>query len=239
MSSPDYNPKAYPPFAVTVDLVVFTVAGDRQWVVVVERGGEPFKGRWALPGGFVRPDEDLDAAASRELAEETGLDVPAGHIEQFGAYGAPDRDPRMRVVTAAYWAIVPDLPEPKGGSDAAAAMLVPVVEAASSPDRLAFDHHLILSDGLERARRALEATTVAVKFCPPEFTITQLRRVYEAVWDTTLDPGNFQNKVTEIPGFVVPTGERHRGGKGRPPELYRAGPATEIDPPFRRPSRRG
>lgn len=232
----DYDPGAYPPFAVTVDIVVLTVQDDELLVALVERGGEPFEGAWALPGGFVKPNEDLDAAAERELVEETSLDSPVGHLEQFGAYGAPDRDPRMRVVTVGYWAIVPDLPEPKGGTDAAASHLVTVAEVLADPKKLAFDHHRILSDALERARDALEDTTVAVDFCGPEFTIGELRSVYEAVWGTTLDPGNFQKKVTEIEGFVVPTGERREGGRGRPPELYRAGPATRVDPPFRRPT---
>ena len=233
-SVPGYDSSRYPPFAVTVDLVVFTVVEGRLQVVLVERGGEPFAGRLALPGGFVRPDEDLLDAAVRELAEETAVNTPTGHLEQFGAYGAPGRDPRMRVVTVGYWAIVPKLREPRGGSDAAAAYLVPVDEALAQPDRLAFDHHQILSDALERARRSLETTTVALDFCDPEFTISDLRKVYQAVWGTELDQGNFQNKVVQIPGFIVQTGRHRRGEKGRPPELYRRGDASEIDPPFRR-----
>lgn len=233
---PDYDPSAYPSFAVTVDIVVFTVSDGELQVALIERGNPPFQGAWALPGGFVRPDEDLGTAAARELAEETGLDTPAPHLEQFGAYGEPDRDPRMRVVTVGYWAIVPDLPTPQAGTDAAMAQLVVVDEALADPDRLAFDHHVILSDALERARRALETTTVATGFCPSQFTVAQLRGVYEAVWGTSLDPGNFQNKVTEIPGFLEPTGRHRQGGRGRPPELYRAGSATTIDPPMRRPA---
>lgn len=235
---PSYDAGAFPPFAVTVDVVVFTIHEGRLSVVVVERGSEPFKGAWALPGGFVRPDEDLVAAAARELSEETGLDSPAAHLEQFGAYGAPERDPRMRVVSVGYWAIVPNLPAPEGGSDAAASRLVTVDEALAKPNQLAFDHHMILSDALERAREALENTTVAIDFCPLEFTVSELREVYEAVWATPLDPGNFQNKVTEIDGLLVPTGERRQGARGRPSELYQGGPADKVDPPFRRPSTR-
>ena len=235
IAPPDYDPHAFPPFGVTVDVVVFTVAGGQLKVALIERGGPPFESARALPGGFVRPNEDLVSAAARELSEETGLDSPASHLEQFGTYGSPDRDPRMRVVTVGYWAIVPDLPTPKAGTDAAAARLVPVAEALSSPDRLAFDHHEILTDALARARRALETTTVATRFCPTEFTIADLRGVYMAVWGRSLDPGNFQNKVTDITGFVVPTGERREGSRGRPPELYRAGHAKTIEPPLRRP----
>ncbi len=113
-----YDPGEYPQFAVTVDIVVFTIVDDDLCVLLIQRGGPPFLGRWALPGGFVKPDEDLDQAAVRELAEETGIHQKVGLLEQFGSYGAPERDPRMRVVTIGYWAILPDLPSPTAGSDA-------------------------------------------------------------------------------------------------------------------------
>jgi len=230
----EYDPRAFPPLAVTVDIVVFTIEDGALKVAVIERGEEPYRGSLALPGGFVRPDENLREAAGRELTEETGLHSPE-HLEQFGAYGDPDRDPRMRIVTVGYWAIVPDLPEPVGGTDAAAARTVPVADVLAETDALGFDHHEILSDALEYARDALENTTVATDFCDDEFAISDLRKVYEAVWDVKLDQGNFQNKVLEIDGFVEPTGNRRGGGRGRPPELFRAGPAARIDPPFRRP----
>lgn len=230
----DYDPRAFPPFAVAVDIVVFTIEDGELQAALIERGEEPYKGSLALPGGFVRPEENLREAAVRELAEETGLDSPE-HLQQFGAYGDPDRDPRMRIVTVGYWAIVPDLPEPVGGADAAAARKVSVEKVLADPDALKFDHHEILSDALEHARAALEDTTVALDFCDEEFAISDLRKVYETVWGVKLDQGNFQNKVLEIEGFVEPTGHLRTGGRGRPPELYRAGPAERIDPPFRRP----
>ncbi len=230
----DHDPRAFPPFAVTVDIVVFTIEDGVLEVVLIERGEEPYQGAPALPGGFVGPDEDLGEAALRELAEETGLHSP-GHLEQFGAYGDPDRDPRMRVVTVGYWAIVPDLPEPVGGSDAGAARKVSVADVLADRDILGFDHYQILSDALERARDALEDTTVATDFCGDEFTIGDLRQVYETVWGVAVDQGNFQNKVLDVDGFVEPTGHRRTGGRGRPPELFRAGSAHRIEPPFRRP----
>lgn len=229
-----YDPRAFPPLAVTVDIVVLTIEDGGLKVALIERGAEPYRGSLALPGGFVRPEEDLREAAGRELAEETGLHSPE-HLEQFGAYGDPDRDPRMRIVTVGYWAIVPDLPEPVGGTDAAAARTVPVADVLADTDALGFDHHEILSDALEHAKGALENTTVATDFCDDEFAISDLRKVYEAVWGVELDQGNFQNKVLEIDGFVEPTGNRRSGGRGRPPELFRAGPADRLEPPFRRP----
>ena len=150
-----------------------------------------------VPGGFVKLDEDLDQAAARELAEETDLRPGSWHLEQLGSSGAPDRDPRMRVVTVAYWAICADLPELRGGGDAVAAALTPVAEIERGRVRLAFDHERIVRDAFERTRSKLEYTALAAKFCPPAFTIGQLRRVYEAVWNTRLDPGNFQRNVQE------------------------------------------
>jgi len=223
---------AHPPFAVTVDLVALTVRDDALHVLLVTRGEEPFRGRLALPGGFVHIDEDLPAAAARELAEETGVRRVPGHLEQLGTYGAPGRDPRMRVVSVAYLALAPELPDPVAGSDASAAAWVPVEEAARR--RLAFDHARILADGVERARAKLEYTSLATAFCPPTFTVSRLRRVYEAVWGVELDPRNFHRKVTGTPGLLVDTGETVTEGPGRPATLYRGGDATELAPPLTR-----
>ena len=199
--SSEYDPRGFPPFAVTVDIVLFAIFEDALQVLLVERGVEPFRGSWALPGGFVRPDEDLDAAAARELAEETGVDSSAAYLEQLATYGAPNRDPRMRVVTVAYWAACERVPTPTGGSDAARAVLVPVSSIVEGAIELAFDHLRIAKHALERLRAKLEYTAVAARFCGPEFTISDLRRVYEVVWDTQLDPGNFQRKVRENHAF--------------------------------------
>ena len=122
----DYDPRRYPPVAVTADLVVLTVRDDELAVLLVRRGEPPFAGELALPGGFVRPDETLREAAVRELAEETGPGFEAVHLEQLASYGDPGRDPRMRVVTVAYLGLAPSLPTPRAGSDAAEAAWVPV-----------------------------------------------------------------------------------------------------------------
>ncbi|MFB7861498.1 MULTISPECIES: NUDIX domain-containing protein [unclassified Streptomyces] len=249
-----YDPSAFPPFAVTVDLVVLTVRRHALCALVVKRGEAPFQGRWALPGGFVRADEDLDAAAARELVEETGLCVHApgepeleagngAHLEQLATYGAPDRDPRMRVVSVAHLALSPDLPAPRAGGDANSARWAPVEEIlgqdaaaeGESPAPLAFDHAKILGDGVERARSKIEYSSLATAFCPPEFTVGELRRVYEAVWGVALDPRNFHRKVTGTPGFLVPAGGTTTRQGGRPAQLFRAGGATLLNPPMLRP----
>ena len=223
---------ARPTLAVTGALGALRVRDDALHVLLVTRGEEPFRGRLALPGGFVHIDEDLPAAAARELAEETGVRRVPGHLEQLGTYGAPGRDPRMRVVSVAYLALAPELPDPVAGSDASAAAWVPVEEAARR--RLAFDHARILADGVERARAKLEYTSLATAFCPPTFTVSRLRRVYEAVWGVELDPRNFHRKVTGTPGLLVDTGETVTEGPGRPATLYRGGDATELAPPLTR-----
>jgi 8-oxo-dGTP diphosphatase len=224
----------HPPVAVTVDLVVLTIRHDALVALLVKRGIPPFKGRWALPGGFVLPDEDLGEAAARELAEETGLqDLPV-HLEQLASYGAPRRDPRMRVVSVAYLAVGPDLPDPVAGSDAVDARWALVAELLESDQALAFDHAEILRDGVERARAKLEYTPLATAFCPEPFTVTDLRHVYEAVWATELDPRNFHRKVTSLGGFLVDAGEAQRQARGRPAQLYLPGPATLLSPPLLR-----
>ncbi len=218
-------------FSVTVDLVILTVRNDQLNVLLIERGKAPFKHRLALPGGFVRPGEDLDAAAIRELGEETNIQGGGLHLEQVRTYGAPDRDPRGRVASVAYLAIAPDLPVPVGGTDAATAQWVPVADS----HHLAFDHDTILRDAVDRARAKLEYSPLVAAFCHEPFTIGELRAVYEAVWDVQLDPRNFHRKVTGVGGFVVPTGARRSPPTGRPAALYRRGNATFLYPPMLRP----
>ena len=221
-------------FAVTVDLVVFTIRDDELCVLAIRRGAPPYRGRWALPGGFVHEDEDLADAARRELVEETGLaDLPV-HLEQLQTYGAPGRDPRQRVISVAYLALAAGLPEPAAGTDAADARWAPVAELLGGSRRLAFDHDRILADGLERARAKLEYSPLATAFCDDEFTVGELRRVYEAVWGTELDPRNFHRKVTGTPGFLSSTGRRTTRQGGRPAELYRRGTTELLSPPITR-----
>ncbi|MFF5077384.1 NUDIX domain-containing protein [Actinoplanes sp. NPDC000266] len=214
-----------------VDLAILTVREDALQVLAITRANEPFRGRPALPGGFLRGDEDIPEAAARELAEETGLDGGDLHLEQLKTYGAPDRDPRGRVVSVAFLAIMPDLPLPTAGSDASSAFWAPVDEVGGG---LSFDHDVILADAVERARTRLEFTTLATTFCGPAFTIGDLRHVYEVVWGHKLDPRNFSRKIINTPGFVEPTGERRVPEVGRPAALYRAGAETALNPPIMR-----
>jgi ADP-ribose pyrophosphatase len=220
-------------FSVAVDLVLLTIRESALHVLLVRRGVPPYRGQWALPGGFVMLDEDLDEAAVRELREETGVDASAAHLEQLASYGHPRRDPRGRVVSVAYLALMPDLPAPTAGSDAAQAAWRRIDEV--NLKRLAFDHDRILADGVERARAKLEYTPLGAAFCTPEFTIAELRTVYETVWSTTLDPRNFHRKAITTDGFVEPTGRSTAGERGRPAQLFRRGQAKVLYPPLLRP----
>lgn len=165
--------------------------------------------------------------------KETSIDAPP-FIEQLRTYGRPDRDPRGRTVSVAYLAVAPDMGEARGGSDAAASDWYRVTDflRPRRPRPLAFDHHEILRDAVERARGNLEYSPLATTFCGPEFTIADLRAVYEAIWGTSLDPANFHRKVTKADGFLVETGRTAERGTGRPAQLYRRGTAQRIHPPL-------
>jgi 8-oxo-dGTP diphosphatase len=232
---PGYDASRFPAFAVTVDVVILTMARGILNMLLVRRGEEPFKGMWAIPGGFKRPDETLDEAARRELSEETGLDVPS-LLTQFGAYGDPGRDPRMNVVTVAYLAVPRDVGTIVAGTDAAHAALVPISDILEERLELAFDHLRIVHDAVERVRVELEVSGIATAFVGTTFTMAELRAVYEAIWGVQLDAANFRRSLVGEDGWVIPTGLTARPGPGggRPAELYRAGKAWKHGTPIQR-----
>jgi 8-oxo-dGTP diphosphatase len=232
----NYDPSEFPAFAVTVDVVILTMSNKRLHVLLVRRGVAPFEGMWAIPGGFKRPAETLDEAAKRELAEETGVDS-ASLLTQLGAYGDPDRDPRMNVVTIAYLAAIRRVGVVVAGADAAEVALIPVSEVLKGKVELAFDHAQIVRDAVERVRVDLELRGIATAFVGPTFTLAELRAVYEAVWGEQLDGANFRRSVLAESGWVIPTGRRARPGStgGKPAELYRAGRMWKKGAPVRYP----
>lgn len=244
--APDgYDAADYPPFAVTVDLAIFTIRDGHLEVLLVQRADDPYAGAWALPGGFVGIDEDATTAAWRELAEETGLAQFDGHLEQLATYSAPDRDPRMRVVSVAHVAFAPNLPDPQAGSDAAAAhwwdvddLFLPGLtltgDPADAPD-LAFDHAQILTDAVDRVAAKLEYTTLATAFVETPFTLSELRHVYETVWGVRLDPGNFRRKAETGSLATKDEGTDPRPTGGRRAAVYRPTGTSALQPPMLRP----
>jgi 8-oxo-dGTP diphosphatase len=224
----------HPRPAVAVDVVVFTVDREGLRLLVVRRGEAPFAGELALPGGFLRvggghEDPDLDAAAARELREETGLDPAEVWLEQVGAFGDVGRDPRMRVVSIAYTALVrPELvPRVRGGGDAAEALWIGFADLGE----LAFDHAAIVRAAHAKITAELDRTAVGFHLAPSPFTIPELRATFGAITGRVLDPGNFRRRFQRMleDGIVAPApGKRRTGSK--PAALYRS---VVASPPHR------
>ena len=228
-----YRPAAFPRPSVTVDLVILTVQERDLKLLLVQRNEHPFKGRWALPGGFVRVSddrnnqgEDLHAAALRELEEETGLSPETCgrfFLEQVAAFGKPGRDPRMRVISVAYYALVrADLvPLIRAGGDAAHARWFSVADLPRE-EALAFDHAEILEATLGRARAELDRSSIAFELVAETFTIQELRAVHEAIRGEVLDPGNFRKKFLRlIEDGVIEAARGKRPTASKPASVYR------------------
>lgn len=213
----------YPHPAVTTDVVLFTIRGARLQLLLIRRGGEPFRGNWALPGGFLDIDEDLEGCALRELEEETG--VSGIYLEQLRTYGRPGRDPRERVISVAYYALAPsERLTLKAASDAAEASWFP----AGDLPALAFDHAEIIQAARERLVAKLDYSTIAFQFMPPSFTLSELQEVYEILLDAELDKRNFRKWALALEQIEETGGQRRRGSH-RPARLYRLKHPNRID----------
>ena len=210
----EYDPSRYDRPSVTVDVVIFSLVDDDLQVLLVKRKFAPFAGMWAIPGGFVRIHESLEEAAARELAEETGVtDV---YMEQLYTFGAPDRDPRTRVITVAYIALVPhDIVHHRPGDDAAETSWFSMFDLPM----LAFDHQEMLEYALTRLRYKLEYTAVGFRLLPDVFTLSELQRAYETILGEKLDKRNFRRKILAAE-ILQETGKKKRDGEGRPAKLY-------------------
>ena len=211
----NYDPADYERPSVTVDVVVFSLVHDDLQVLLIRRKNPPFANMWAIPGGFVHINESLEEAAARELAEETGVtDV---YTEQLYTFGDPERDPRTRVITVAYFALVPhDAVQHRPGSDSAETAWFSMFNLP----KLAFDHAEILDYALTRLRYKLEYTTVGFQLLPDVFTLTELQMAYETILGEKLDKRNFRRKILSAE-ILEETGQKKKDGEGRPAKLYR------------------
>ena len=213
----------FPHPAVTVDVVIFTIRNDELKVLLIKRALDPFLGSWALPGGFVELDESLVEAAKRELKEETG--VAAAYLEQLYTFGEPNRDPRERVISVAYYALMPsDALEIKAASDAEGVGWFSIDELP----KLAFDHSDILTMALTRLAAKFEYSTVAFQLMPEEFTMPELRHLYELISREEIDARNFSKRILAL-DVIEPTGKERREGAHRPAKLYRVKDRSRVE----------
>ena len=214
MSSPAYYYQ-YPHPAVTTDVVLFTIRDQRLQILLIRRAGAPHAGAWALPGGFLEIDEDLEACAKRELEEETG--IRGVYLEQLYTFGTPNRDPRERVISLTYYALAPaDRLQPKAASDAAETGWF----ALDNLPPLAFDHDQIIRCAHQRLIAKLDYSTIAFQFMPESFTLSELQAVYEILLDDSVDKRNFRKWILALEQ-IEETGELRRRGKHRPARVYR------------------
>lgn len=213
----------YPHPSVSTDIVIFTIQDEQLKVLLIRRADEPFIDSWALPGGFVEIDEELEAGALRELQEETG--ITGVYLEQLYTFGKPDRDPRERVITVAYYALIPvDKLSIKAASDAKEASWFPTEQLPP----LAFDHTDIIHMARQRLVAKLDYSTIALQFMPVKFTLSELQRVYEIVQGDPLDKRNFRKRVLAY-GCLTDTGEQRREGNHRPARLYRVKSPGKVE----------
>ncbi len=211
-----YDVTKYERPSVTVDVVIFTILDEQLKVLLIKRKAWPHEGMWAIPGGFVRMEESLEDAAYRELAEETNVTGEQVYLEQLYTFGEPNRDPRTRVITVTYFAIVAaDQIDPRAADDADEVGWFSVYDLPA----LAFDHDDILDYALTRLRYKLEYTAVGFQLLPEKFTLRELQDAYEIVLGTNLDKGNFRSKLRKTQ--VVEKVDGYRDTGGRPARLYR------------------
>ncbi len=213
----------YPHPAVTTDIVIFTIRQDELKVLLIKRALAPHRNEWALPGGFIKLEESLDEGARRELEEETG--VSGVYLEQLYTFGQPDRDPRERVITVAYYALVPsDKFEVRAGSDAEGVSWFGMKEIPN----LAFDHQEILDMAHKRLTAKLEYSTIAFQFMPKNFTLSELQHVYEVILRGPIDKRNFRKRILGLE-LIKETGKERKTGAHRPAKLYRVINRNRID----------
>ncbi|MCW8945344.1 MAG: NUDIX hydrolase [Sedimenticola sp.] len=213
----------YPHPAITTDIAVFSLHQQQLQLLLVRRGQSPHKGKWALPGGFLEIDEDLDSCAKRELKEETGAaDL---YIEQLFTFGHPERDPRERIISVTYFALAPaDKLTIRAGSDAAEAEWFPF----DTLPELAFDHADIIQLAKERLAAKTLYSTIAFQLMPETFTLSELQSVYEILRGEALDKRNFRKWILSL-NQLEETGGKRRNGNHRPAKIYRAISPGRVD----------
>jgi 8-oxo-dGTP diphosphatase len=219
-TAPGDDPHGYPHPLVTVDVVILTLRESRLHVLLMKRAADPFRGSWALPGGYVHPreDADIDAAARRILREKAGIETP--YAEQLAGFGNPHRDPRGWTATFAYFALIAsETLNLKRGANAEEVQWWPINGRGVEPP-LAFDHAKILETAVNRLRSKVEYTSLPIHLLPPKFTLPDLQHVYEQILARQIDKSAFRKRMAEA-DFVEPIKGERRPASNRPAQLYR------------------
>lgn len=215
---------------VTADVAIMTIRDRELCVLLVQRTQQPFRGAWSLPSAPLMTKGDLDATASQVLVQQ-GLSTDSVALQQIRTYSSPKRDPASRRVSTLYLGVGAELdPHPVQGSDSSTVRWVPLSIAMSSKVRLASDHAQMLQDAIDHLALGMENTSIATAFVAREFTVAELREVYEIVWGEALDPRNFHRKMTGVPELLIETGATTKRGGGRPAALFEAGATTRLNP---------
>ncbi len=224
-----------PALALVVDVTLFAVDRGELVVLLVERRRAPDSGRWAVPGAVLEPDEEVTAAATRAVVARTGILEPFDRVEQLAVFDAPGRDPRTRVVSTAVLAVASAAAPPPGGALASGRWWPVTGVGTGDGPTMAFDHADIVATGIDRLRSRLEHSDLATALVDEPFTISDLRRAYEAAWGVELEPANFRRKILATPGMVAQTAGTRVVGTGRPADLYVRGSGAVLHPPMPRP----
>lgn len=215
MPTAKYDPAVFDRPSVTVDALIFTVKDDSLQVALIKRAGEPFKGSWALPGGFIGMDESLEDSVKRKLSVKAGYENV--YLEQLATFGNPDRDPRTRVITVAYFALTsPDNFQSVSSDSVSESKLFDVKKLPT----LAFDHKQIIDFGIKRLRSKIQYSNIAYGLLPKEFTLTQLQKIYETILNRPLDKRNFRKKMLATK-LLISTKKKTTDSAHRPAELYK------------------
>jgi len=230
-----FGPESRPELVVAVDVVLLALRKGELSTLLAKRGREPYKGAWALPGTVVESGEELVPAAARAVAGRTGVAVEPERLEQLAMFADPDRDPRTRVLSVGFVAVVERATPPAGGDVASGRWWAVGDVSLEKGPTMAFDHRQILGAGVAMVAEKFERSDLATAMIEEPFTLGDLRRAYEAVWGATLEPANFRRKILATPSFVEPTGLLRGVTTGRPAELYRRGSGVQLHPPLVRP----
>jgi len=230
------NPYVSQQIELKIGVITFVILDKNLQTLLSQRSHGPFRDAWAIPEQKIELNEDLHETALRELSGKVSDPMARIQLEQLGAYGSPERDPRGRTVTVAFWTVIPNFEKFTDVNDLLDVQPIKVSDIENGSLKMAFDHNEIFADAIENLRSKMESTSVAANFFDSPFTLSEFRNVYEAAWKTKINAGNFQRKIQQTENFLIPTGEKAPpdSSGGRPADLFLKGLEKKLDPPLKR-----